>query len=425
MTVAPLVAADGADHRAVGMRTGELFATHARMVFAICRSILRDPSEAEDATQAAFLSAHEALAGGSVIRDPGAWLATIARNECRARLRNRSSEPLELYAEVLAHAVTTDDAAERRATAARLRSEIAALPDRQREAVVLRDLYGLSYGEVGVALGVSRPSVEALLFRARRTLRVRLRPLGGTAIAVPVAVREGLAQAVPWFAQGQAAGISAAAGAGVLGQLAWPTAAKVAAGVVALGAAGHAVVDREVPVPPREVQSAQVAPHNTSPSAGSQRERAGPVRAAPAPGTLDRPAHAPAAGPDASGTTTAPSATRQAPTAPADRNARRASETPASGRTALAGPVARPAALRAGVASTAVRAPDPRPPVTDPTRTRDTKPTSAVTGDADPARELTGDRPTRTIDLGTTTVNVSETGARVPDGSPPPPAPTR
>ena len=89
MTVAPLAAADGLEDRAVGRRTGELFAAHGRMVFAICRSMLRDQDEAEDATQAAFLSAHEALVRGSVIRDPGAWLATIARNECRGRLRGR------------------------------------------------------------------------------------------------------------------------------------------------------------------------------------------------------------------------------------------------------------------------------------------------------------------------------------------------
>ena len=44
-------------------------------------------------------------------------------------------------------------------------------------------------------------------------------PAGGAAIAVPLAVREGLAQAVPWFAPGPAAGASAAVGAGILAQL--------------------------------------------------------------------------------------------------------------------------------------------------------------------------------------------------------------
>ena len=63
MAVAPpRVAPDGPDDRAVGRRTGALFATHGRMVFAICRAILLAPDEAEDATQSTFLSAHEALA---------------------------------------------------------------------------------------------------------------------------------------------------------------------------------------------------------------------------------------------------------------------------------------------------------------------------------------------------------------------------
>ena len=51
------------------------------------------------------------------------------------------------------------------------RGALAELPERQRQAVVLRYLYGLRYGEVATALGLSRPATEALLFRARRALR--------------------------------------------------------------------------------------------------------------------------------------------------------------------------------------------------------------------------------------------------------------
>jgi RNA polymerase sigma factor (sigma-70 family) len=269
VTVAPLATADGPDAGAVGTRTGELFAAHGRMVFAICRSILSDPHEAEDATQAAFLSAHEALVRGAAIRDPGAWLATIARNECRARLRGRPIEPLELHVENLADSVTTDEAAERRATVAHLRSAIASLPEKQRDAVVLRDLYGLRYVEICDALDVSRPSVEALLFRARRTLRVRLRPVGGAAIVVPLAVREGLAQAVPWFGQGAAGSVSAAAGAGILAQLGGSVAAKLAVGAVAVGVAGSAVGGDMRRIPHRPSRDPVVAQRPLLPT-GSQ-----------------------------------------------------------------------------------------------------------------------------------------------------------
>ena len=57
-----------------------------------------------------------------------------------------------------------------REEAAALYAELEELPEKQREAVVLRDVYGLRYDEVAKALGTSRPAVEALLFRGRRRL---------------------------------------------------------------------------------------------------------------------------------------------------------------------------------------------------------------------------------------------------------------
>src|SRR5918995_3677852 len=66
-----------------GLRVGALFDEFAPMVLAVCRFNLRDPQAAEDAAQETFLSAHRSLLSGTRARDPAAWLATIARNECR------------------------------------------------------------------------------------------------------------------------------------------------------------------------------------------------------------------------------------------------------------------------------------------------------------------------------------------------------
>src|SRR2546428_7269518 len=84
------------DSGAAGVLVGRLFTEHSRMVLGLCRLLLRDPVEAEDATQEVFLSAHRAVLGGAVPRDSAAWLAAIARNECRARIRVRMRQPLEL-----------------------------------------------------------------------------------------------------------------------------------------------------------------------------------------------------------------------------------------------------------------------------------------------------------------------------------------
>ncbi|MEN3340851.1 MAG: hypothetical protein V7644_255 [Actinomycetota bacterium] len=164
------------DPGAARTRTGELYARHARMVAWLCRGLLRDRAEAEDAAQQVFLSAHRALLNGSAPREPGPWLAAIARNECLARIRSRMREPLPApdpdgtaaVADPLAEAIG-------RADLEALWRAVSELPLRQREALLLRELRGLSYGELAEALSVSRPTVESLLFRARSGLRTRLK----------------------------------------------------------------------------------------------------------------------------------------------------------------------------------------------------------------------------------------------------------
>lgn len=235
---------------AAGARTRLLFERHGRMVLGLCRVLLRDAVEAEDAAQQTFVAAHRALRSGTDVRDEAAWLAAIARNECRGRIVARMREPLALSYEELVEAAGTAEPEEPAVPNEDVRRALAELPERQRQAVVLRDVYGLRYREVGAALGVSRPAVESLLFRARRHLRVRLRPVAG-ALVLPVALRESLAQALPGFAAaggGGAAVASAAGASGLIAKLgAAPIAAKVSAGALALGAgAGSvAVVENE------------------------------------------------------------------------------------------------------------------------------------------------------------------------------------
>ena len=112
--------------------------------------LLRDRVEAEDASQQVFVSAHRALLSGAVPREPAAWLAAIARNECRARVRARMREPLTLpqlpphLADPLASAADAGDLDA-------LWSALSAMPRRQRNAFLLRELGGLSYRELGIA----------------------------------------------------------------------------------------------------------------------------------------------------------------------------------------------------------------------------------------------------------------------------------
>ena len=167
----------GAGTTSAADASAQLYARHGRMVFGLCRALLRDSTEAEDAAQQVFLSAHRSLLNGAEPREPAAWLATIARNECWARSRSRMREPLTMDAADVVGGVDPVYEAIRRADLAALWRAIRALPRQQRDALLLREFGGLRYDELAAALAVTEPAVESLLFRARARLRLQLQPV--------------------------------------------------------------------------------------------------------------------------------------------------------------------------------------------------------------------------------------------------------
>jgi RNA polymerase sigma factor (sigma-70 family) len=272
MTTFPAPASRPSSDEAGG-RVAALFDAHGRMILGLCRFLLRDADEADDATQQTFLSAYRSLLSGTEPRNPAQWLAEIARNECRGRIAARMREPLPLAATVEATGHDPADAADQTEVIDELKAAIAELPDRQREAVVLRDFYGLSYREVATAMTVSVPVVESLLFRARRRLDRRLGTLprlAQGALAVPLALREELSRVIPGFdAAAASLGITGggAAATGVVAKLAaMPATAKVASAttVAAVAVGGAAVTPQVIDRPPRP---AKPAPTVTSPAA--------------------------------------------------------------------------------------------------------------------------------------------------------------
>jgi RNA polymerase sigma-70 factor, ECF subfamily len=231
---------------AAAARVAELYTDHGQTVLALCRSHLRDPGEAEDATQQTFLSAQRALANGSRPREPAAWLVTIARNECIARVRSRVRRAAPTADEPSGHVADAHSAALRREQVTHLREALESLPAQQRDAILLREVRGLSYDEVAETLDVSKSAVESLLFRARRGLQVRLRD---AAAAISTAtfigpVRDLLSRLVAGGAATPVAAKAVAVGVGL------GTAVMAGGAVVAqheIGA-GHATRAARVPV---------------------------------------------------------------------------------------------------------------------------------------------------------------------------------
>jgi RNA polymerase sigma-70 factor (ECF subfamily) len=154
---------------------GALYEQYGRRIFAFCLSRLGNREEAEDATQTTFLNAFRSLHDGVVPQFELAWLFRIAENVCRDRRksawrRGRIEATRDL--QELQDVVT---APERRSEGlVGLEAALAAMPDRQRRAILLREWQGLSYQEIARELGLSKAAVETLIFRARRTLARQL-----------------------------------------------------------------------------------------------------------------------------------------------------------------------------------------------------------------------------------------------------------
>ena len=135
-----------------------------------CRSILLNAEDAHDATQSALENALRALPRREPGRPLKPWLYRIAHNEAINIVRRRQP---------VASGVDTDDLltvpgpevdSEQRTRLAQLVDDLRMLPERQRGALVMRELSGLSYDEIGVALGVSNEAARRAVFDARTAL---------------------------------------------------------------------------------------------------------------------------------------------------------------------------------------------------------------------------------------------------------------
>lgn len=159
-----------------------LYARYQRPIDGFVGGLVRDHGRTEDIVQEVFLSAYRRLQATEqpVIFRP--WLFEIARNASIDHFRRsqRAQEvSIDAGAEGLRAAdrgrlVTTSPAPEvavdHKESLDHLRGAFGELSDAHHQILVMRELEGCSYREIGERLGMSRPAVESTLFRARRRL---------------------------------------------------------------------------------------------------------------------------------------------------------------------------------------------------------------------------------------------------------------
>ena len=176
---APMTEQDLVERHRYGDDTafGEIFERYQPMVYNVALRLSGDPSEAEDLGQEIFLRVHRHLgkfAGRSSLKT---WIYRVAINTCRSRLGRRRWWGLSIEREdgrppdipdprrgPESRAVARDEA---RRVARALRE----VPSPYREAVVLRDLEGLTYEEIAEVLRVRIGTVRSRIARGRSRLK--------------------------------------------------------------------------------------------------------------------------------------------------------------------------------------------------------------------------------------------------------------
>src|SRR3990172_6106637 len=172
-----------------------LVVRYQRKVYAVALGIVKDPDLAWDVSQEAFVRVHRGLDGFKGESAFSTWLFRITthlsidavRRERRAQKDDlddlREADLSDAGEGILATALGTDprENALRRELAGKMEAALAALPEKHRTILVLRELEGLSYEELAERLGIHKGTVMSRLFHARKKMQAALREYAGLA----------------------------------------------------------------------------------------------------------------------------------------------------------------------------------------------------------------------------------------------------
>ena len=158
---------------------------YERNVYNIALRMSGEREDALDISQEAFLKAYQSLSSFRLDSRFSVWLYRIVSNLCLDQLRRRQRRPEqsltvendegeEAQQDVPDENFSPEALLERKLTREAVRRGLDALPDEQRQILLLRELEGMSYEEIGQALSLEPGTVKSRIFRARKRLCVWL-----------------------------------------------------------------------------------------------------------------------------------------------------------------------------------------------------------------------------------------------------------
>jgi RNA polymerase sigma factor (sigma-70 family) len=147
-----------------------IFRRYQQDLYRYCVAILGNEQDAQDALQNTMVKALGALPGERRQIELKPWLYRVAHNES-IDLRRRARPTAPLADEVPAPGVGPEQRAADRTQLRHLLADIAELPERHRSALVMRELAGLEFEEIGTALETSAGAARQVVYEARRGLQ--------------------------------------------------------------------------------------------------------------------------------------------------------------------------------------------------------------------------------------------------------------
>lgn len=159
----------------------ELVRLYEKRVLALTQRMCRNPEDAAEAAQEAFLAAWQGLGSFRGDSSFSTWLYRLASNACVDLLRREgkrqaavSLDDEELNLDLPSSLPSPQEEAERRELRERIEEGLRALPPEYRAALVLREIQQLRYDEISEALGLDIGTVKSRISRGRKRLRVFL-----------------------------------------------------------------------------------------------------------------------------------------------------------------------------------------------------------------------------------------------------------
>jgi RNA polymerase sigma-70 factor, ECF subfamily len=166
-----------------------LFERYHRRVYAVALSVLKNPQDAHDVVQEAFVKVHRHLPDFQGASSFYTWLYRISMNLAIDQLRRRKTARHVDYDDTLGRSDGDDDATHlspaidggdpakthsRKELAAKMQAALATLPPYHQQVILLREVEGLSYEEISKIMKVPKGTIMSRLFHARRKMQSAL-----------------------------------------------------------------------------------------------------------------------------------------------------------------------------------------------------------------------------------------------------------